>query len=360
MGSRAVSSRRRPLWLLISAAWLGPATLAALTEYVQSRIRGAAAPWRAVAFPFGDWLLCALLTPAVFVLAARFPLGPGRFGRRLLLHASASLGFCVAWSGLGIAWGSLLNGGFWTPYGGGVVGWLFTTLPFGVAVYFSVLGVAHGISYLVQSARLTGQLAEARLAALRTQMQPHFLLNSLNAITVVARDRDTSTAVRMLEQLGELLRRVLRSGGPPGVPLAEELDFVRQYLGIEEMRFSDRLRPVFDVEPSTLGAAVPEFLLQPLVENAVRHGLAGRTEATTVRIAARREGDDLVLTVTDDGPAPDTPTVEPGEGVALANTRERLRTLYGDRTSLELTRPPQGGASAVVRLPYRELENRNA
>jgi LytS/YehU family sensor histidine kinase len=184
------------------------------------------------------------------------------------------------------------------------------------------------------------------------QLQPHFLLNSLNAVTVIVRDRDTATATRMLEQLGDMLRRVTRPGRPQEVPLAEELAFVRQYLGIETVRFSDRLRPIFAVEPEVERAAVPEFLLQPLVENALRHGLARREGATLLRIEARREDDQLVLSVIDDGPGP----IQPGEGVGLGATRERLATLYGDRARLELTTTAEGGARVAVRLPWRNLE----
>jgi LytS/YehU family sensor histidine kinase len=245
-----------------------------------------------------------------------------------------------------------------TPYGAGVFNWFLTSLPFGVAVYFAVLGVEHAVFYFVeareretQAARLQAQLAEARIGALRTQLQPHFLLNSLNAITVIVRDRDTATATRLLEQLGDMLRRVMRPDRPQEVPLRDELEFVRQYLGIETVRFSDRLQPTFAVDDAVLGAAVPEFLLQPLVENAVRHGLARRVTATLLRIEARREGDDLVLSVTDDGPGP----VEAGEGVGLGATRERLATLYGGRARLELVRPAEGGARVTVRMPYREL-----
>jgi LytS/YehU family sensor histidine kinase len=133
------------------------------------------------------------------------------------------------------------------------------------------------------------------------------------------------------------------------------VDFVRQYLGIEEVRFPDRLRPIFDLAPGLETAAVPEFILQPLVENAVRHGLARRMEATQLGIAARREGDQLVLTVTDDGPGPGAGQEERAGGVGLSNARERLRTLYGDRARLTLSATPTGGATAEVRLPYRDL-----
>jgi LytS/YehU family sensor histidine kinase len=128
-------------------------------------------------------------------------------------------------------------------------------------------------------------------------------------------------------------------------------------LAIEQVRFSDRLQPVFDVDPAALGAAVPEFLLQPLVENAVRHGLAKRGAATLLRIDARREGDELVMSVTDDGPGPEGGEAEPADGVGLGNTRERLTTLYGGRATLTLARTPAGGARATVRLPFRRLES---
>lgn len=355
--------RRPPLWALVAAAWLVPATLAALREFLQSRFNGDPAPWRALAFEFGDWFLYALFTPVIFALARRYPLERGTLARRVPLHLLAALGFCVLWAGFGVLYGSALHGRYWTPYGMGVVNWLLGTLPFGVAVYFAMLGVEHAAFYFLeardretQAARLAAQLAEARLGALRMQLQPHFLFNSLNAITVIVRDRDTATATRMLEQLGEMLRRVMRTDRPQEVSLADELDFVRQYLAIEQVRFSDRFQPVFAVDDAVLAAAVPEFVLQPLVENALRHGLAKRVTATLLRIEARREGDDLVLSVIDDGPGPGGAPADLSEGVGLGNTRERLATLYGARGRLELESLPGGGARATVRIPYHALE----
>jgi len=312
------------------------------------------ATWRSLVWEGGDWLLCALLTPAVFWMGGRYPLTRGTVARHVPIHVAAAILLCAAWAGTGLllSWALFRS----SPYGGGALSWFFTTLPFGTAVYFAVLGVQHAAVYFLEARERETQLAEARLGALRMQLQPHFLFNSLNAITVIVRDRDTATATRMLEQLGEMLRRVMRSDRPQEVTLADELDFVRQYLAIEEVRFSDRLRPEFAVDPTVLTAAVPEFLLQPLVENALRHGLAKRVTATLLKIEARREGDELVLTVTDDGPGPGGTAMEAGEGVGLGNTRERLATLYGARARLELTRTAEGGAAATVRLPYHELE----
>lgn len=356
--------RQLPVWVFVSAAWFAPAILAALKEYAQPLLGGGEAPtWRDLVWAAGDWLIYAFLTPAVFWLARRYPLTKGAIARRVPVHLGASIVLCAVWATGGVLLSVALFGH--SPYGGGLVSWFFTSLPFGVAVYFAVLGVEHAAYYFLQArdretqaARLSAQLAEARMGALRMQLQPHFLLNSLNAITVIVRDRDNATATRMLEQLGEMLRRVLRAppDRPQEVTLAMELDFVRQYLAIEEVRFSDRLRPVIDVDPALLSAAVPEFLLQPLVENALRHGLAKRVTATLLRIEARREANDLVLSVTDDGPGPGGTAPEPGEGVGLSNTRERLATLYGERARLELVRTPEGGARVTVRLPYHELE----
>jgi two-component system LytT family sensor kinase len=352
------SRARRPVWLFVSAAWLAPALLAVLKEYARGLVSGRPRlDFRVAAFEGGDWLLYSFLTPIVFWLARRYPLARDALARRVPLHAAAAVLLCAAWALAGSALSRALFGT--TPYGGGTFNWFLTSLPFGVAVYFAIVGIEHGIFFFVQAqeretraARLEAQLVEARMAALHAQLQPHFLLNSLNAVTVVVRDGDTATAVRVLERLGEMLRRVTRPGRPQEVPLSDELEFTRQYLDIETVRFSDRLRPSFAVDPAVLGAAVPELLLQPLVENALRHGLARRQGATLLQIEARRDGAELVLSVIDDGPGP----VRPAEGIGLGATRRRLTTLYGDRARLELVATASGGAQASVRLPYRELE----
>ncbi len=187
------------------------------------------------------------------------------------------------------------------------------------------------------------------------QLNPHFLFNSLNAITVLVRDHNTAAASQTLELLSDLLRQVLRTDETHETTLSRKLQFLERYLAIEQVRFSDRLRPRFEIDPTVAQAAVPRFLLQPLVENALRHGIAQRADAGLVKVSARREGNELVLTVRDDGAGlssmPDT-----GSGVGLSNTRARLAALYGGTATLEITNAEGGGVVATVRLPYHEAE----
>jgi len=358
-----------PIWFLILAAWLVPALLSGFDTYMQNRLEGHSADWRWVIFNSVDWLLYAVLTPVVFRASRRFPLKRPHLAGKVAIHIAGALAMCVAWAGMGTALrlaifpraANLTLYKVWL----GFVSWFFTTLPFGFGVYFALVGIQHSFFYFAQAreretqaARLAAQLSEARLGALRMQLNPHFLFNSLNAITVLVRDGNTADASRMLELLSGVLRQVLENDRGHETSLAEELDFLERYLAIEQVRFSDRLRPRIAIDPSVARAAVPRFLLQPLVENALRHGIARRGDAGVVEIAGRREGETLVLTVRDDGPG--LPGVrEPAGGVGLSNTRERLEALYGRRASLEVVNAEGGGAIATVRLPYHEVE-RNA
>ena len=355
-----------PRFALIFAAWLVPALLSAFNSYMQGRLSNQRPDWGWVLFDGLDWLLYAVLTPAVFRISRRFPLRRDGLGRRISLHIACALAMCVAWATLG----QFLRLAIFHPAGGFTVttfwreleGWIFTTLPFGTGVYFALLGIEHALAYMVQAreretlaVRLTAQLAEARLGALRMQLNPHFLFNSLNAITVLVRDQNTAAASRMLELLSDVLRRVLRAEGSPEAPLSAELDFLEHYLAIEQVRFSDRLQTRIEVDAAIRRAAVPQFILQPLVENAIRHGISRRTDAGLLEITAHRDGDTLVLTVRDNGPGL-RPTAPP-RGVGLANTRGRLAALYGDRASLEVANAAGGGALVTIRLPYHDAEN---
>jgi len=292
--------------------------------------------------------------------------------RRIVVHLLFALLFCVAWATCGEILRIMLTAIFapqllHNQQGGAAqlglewLGWIFITLPFGVAVYLCMVGIEHATRYFiearereVQVARLSEQLSSARFAALQAQLNPHFLFNTLNTITVLVRDNERASAVRIVEHLSELLRSTLNRQRANEVTLGEELELVRQYVAIEQARFSDRLRPEFSIPETLLTGAVPSFALQQLVENAIRHGIAHRTEAGLLIVAAERDGEFLQLTVTDDGLGID-PQRAPPAGHGIENTRERLRALYGERASLEITRRPQGGTIARLRVPYREL-----
>jgi LytS/YehU family sensor histidine kinase len=227
-------------------------------------------------------------------------------------------------------------------------------------MYFAMLGSMHAFIYFTearqreaQAARLAAQLAESRLGALRMQLNPHFLFNSLNAIGVLVRDQNTATASRMLELLGDVLHTVLRSDARHEVTLNDEIRFLEQYLSIEQVRFSDRLHVTWSIDDNTRRALVPGFVLQPLVENALRHGIAKVSDDGTIAVSARREGAKLVLTVSDSGPGI-PPTGTQGKGVGLPNTRERLETMFGSDASLTIAPRSGRGVVASIRIPYRE------
>jgi LytS/YehU family sensor histidine kinase len=250
---------------------------------------------------------------------------------------------------------------FWRHVGIEWLSWIFITLPFGVAVYLCVVGIEHATRYFfearereVQVARLSEQLSSARFAALQAQLNPHFLFNTLNTIAVLVRDDDRQGAVRIVEHLSELLRATLTRHQANEVTLGEELELVRQYVAIEQARFSDRLRPEFRIAAALLSAAVPSFALQQLVENAIRHGIARRADAGLLIVAAERDAEFLQLTVIDDGVGID-PAIAMPAGHGIDNTRERLRALYGTRASLEISARAEGGTIAILRVPYREL-----
>jgi len=346
--------RRHP-WIFLSAASLVPAVLEIVQSFLQWRLlRPNDAPgWRWVLWSALEWLVLGILIPITYFLGRRFPLRGAHLKRHIAIHFVGALVLCVGWAGLGITVGLLLGTTVESN-----AGWMLRTLPWGVFMYFTTLGCVHALTYFAevreregQAARLAAQVAEARLTALRNQINPHFLFNSLNALLVLIRDSDTKNAERMLELLGELLRQVLTSDERQEVSLEEELRFLDDYLAIAQIRFSDRLRIVRSVDPALTAALVPQFVLQPLVENALRHGIGESVTGGTIEIGARRDADDVVLWVADDGAG--LATVPNGVGVGLRNTRERIETLYRTRATLELTPRPGGGTLAQVRIPYR-------
>jgi len=364
--------------MLVSAAWILPAAFALINRIVKTHLEGwDPATARELIFQSGDWFLYAFLTPGVFAVSKRWPLARPHLTRRILLHLGIALLFCIAWATCGQvlkltllllfdlnALRAAMQAGaahFWRGIGVDWLSWIFTTLPFGVAVYLCVVGIEHATRYFIEArerdlqlAQLSEQLAGARFAALQAQVNPHFLFNTLNTIAVLVREDDRQAAVRIVEQLSEVLRSTLSSHRANEVTVGEEIELVRQYVAIEQARFSDRLRPEFEIGDSLLAAAIPSFALQHLVENAIRHGIAREPNAGRLIISAQRTGEMIEIVVSDDGPGIDSAMLIP-KGHGIENTRERLRTLYGENASLVVARRPEGGTIATLKVPYREL-----
>jgi len=219
--------------------------------------------------------------------------------------------------------------------------------------------IAHAVSYYRQyrdrelrASQLESQLAKAHLHSLKTQLQPHFLFNTMHSISALMLT-DVEAADRMITRLADLLRMNLESAGTQITTLSRELDFVNCYLEIEKVRFEERLTSAFDIEPETLDAQVPLLLLQPLVDNAVKHGISRMTKGGEIHIVTYLQDGDLKLEVRDNGPGLDESSPARGSGLGLKLTRERLEVLYGENQSVEVTCPAGGGVSVLVSIPFR-------
>jgi len=279
----------------------------------------------------------------------------------ITVSAVCSYGLTVVWSmvhkgSVNLLW-QWVDGEALTlpPFSWLISGTLFYTF---IPMAWSVLYI--GIKYYqdVQTEReralaAEGLAHEARLQALRYQINPHFLFNTLNAISTLVAEHKNRDAERMIARLSDFLRLTLESDGTPEVPLAEEMAFVRQYLDIQQIRFGDRLTVVDDVDAETLSARVPPLILQPLVENAVRHAIMPREAGGRLTIEARRVDDRLHLRVADDGPGPpDADALAQSSGVGLANVQQRLDALYGDDHRFRLDRADGGGCVISIALPF--------
>ncbi|HEX2120240.1 MAG TPA: histidine kinase, partial [Thermoanaerobaculia bacterium] len=226
---------------------------------------------------------------------------------------------------------------------------MLVNVPVNLAAYWLIVGVTWAIEANLRSARLESSLAATRLDLLRTQIQPHFLFNTLHGIAELMHE-DVEAADRMVTRLSELLRATLETGGKQEITLREELALLDRYVEIQRMRLGERLRFHADVDARTLDRAVPMLLLQPLVENSVRHAIADRREGGRVDVRARESAGRLTIEVEDDGPGISDGS---GNGIGLANVRDRLRHLYGDAQSLQLSRAAGGGTLVTIEVPLR-------
>ncbi|WP_375434363.1 sensor histidine kinase [uncultured Hymenobacter sp.] len=345
----------RMKWGRIALAWGLFALFMMGLIYGQAISRGAAVHWREVVLiPLLHSFLWGLLTPLVFWLASRFDLtgGQRKWPAYLLVHAGASLVLTLAYR----FWYLLLLRVLAVP--ADPVSWsaAVSSLNVWVPLYWMLLLAAYALELSdryrrrsLEAARLETQLVQAQLQALKMQLNPHFLFNTLNAITALIGD-DPKAGQRMTSKLGQFLRLVLDQPEAQQVTLAQEIRFASLYLEIEQIRFPDRLALRYELDPATLEAMVPSLLLQPLVENAVRHGIARAVEGGSICIQAQRRNGRLLLEVQDDGPgATESASVR---GIGLRNSEDRLRTLYGSRYTLSIHTAPAQGYTVRLDLPF--------
>jgi len=299
------------------------------------------------------WLIVAALAPAIVAFVRRRPLAFE--ARALLSHGLAAALFAVAHMTLLAAIDSFRPGA--RPIATTIRVLLGFHFVFDLLLYLAIAGAVQALESAralrkreADALKLEASLLEARLAALRSQLNPHFLFNVLNTAAMLAREGRSEDTVAVLARLSELLRYVLREGRSGMATLGDELQFLRGYLELEQVRFADRLQVSFDADPSLAPVRLPSLLLQPLVENAVRHGIARRPGAGRIEIRAQRDGSKIRLEVCDDGPG--LPAAAAEAGIGVRNTRERLLHRYGSEAALVLGTAPEGGTSAVVTLPW--------
>jgi len=306
------------------------------------------------------WWSWALLVPGVLWLARRYRFERGAWRRAAFMHILGVVVFTAAHVALATSARGVIMQFAERPF----EWWMyfrdrfFLNFDWEMMTYWALVAFANALDYQRESqereitaAQLQTQLAEAQLEALQRQLHPHFLFNTLNTIATLMH-RDVHAADEMLVQLSDLLRLTLDRIGTQQVPLTDEVDFLKKYLEIEQTRFGDRLIVNIDIDPEVLDAPVPNLILQPLVENALRHGIGPRIGVGKVDVTASQSGELLTLTVRDNGVglSPDKLNAF-HSGVGLSNTRSRLENLYGDRHRFEFETPPGGGLLVTIVIP---------
>ena len=365
--------RTRP-WIYYLLAW----TLVGLIYFGQNVTRrfywDDPSPWQDLRYWMANIYISALLTPLVVWAGRRWPLERQHLLRLVGLHALLSLLWACLRLSLEASFHLTWNQ-FW-PITPPITFKSEITLLFifgfhtGVVAYWVVLSIQTAIrNYArfqeraqallrsdLRASQLETQVAQARLGALKAQLQPHFLFNTLNAIVVLVRQQKGQQAEETLARFSDLLRAVLADMDAQEVTLARELEYLRLYLSIEQLRFSDRLHVDFDVDAELLDAAVPHMALQPIVENSIRHGVSRRSTPGVIGIRAARVGNALHVVVQDDGPGFGAASAGGGLGLGLANTRARLKQLYGDASELRTESAPGGGALVTMVLPFHFVD----
>lgn len=357
------ADRRSPRWLWIAALWCAGGLFDASQTVLVMRAEGKHSAWLPLfVTELAIWLPWALATPLVIDLARRFP-----FKRPMTFKAvSVHLAALAALSLVAEAWSAQLQVLF-NPWGNRqwptFVDTFVTALIFQASMFLIAYALIVTATYLIdarerlarqaaETAQLNEELSKAQLAALRGQMEPHFLYNTLNSIAGLVRDAHGDRAVSMIVGLSEFLRRASADSMRPQVTLTEEVEYLERYLDIQKVRFGDRLRVLIDIPAHLRDAQVPSLLLQPLAENAIKHGIAKRAAGGTVRVTAARSDDgSLRLSVYNDGADASTDWATSPFGIGMGNLRTRLKILYGERGDLALGPSEPCGVEVAVTLP---------
>lgn len=341
------------LWSLVGLAF-------ASQLYLSNSLLGRPITWgEAISAPLEDWYVYGVLSLPVVWLTRRYPPELGSRWRAAAIHLGAALVFSLTYVVLRALVGEVDS---WIVGESATFGEIFEpllarTFPFNLLIYGVIVAATHALAYYrkyhertVQALELEKHLTEARLQALLHQLKPHFLFNTLNGIASLMHT-DVEAADRMLVRLSELLRITMSQTGAPKTTLRDEVSFLERYLDIERIRFRNRLVVDIAVEDDAIDALVPSLILQPIVENAVRHGIEPQSRTGRIELRGRREAGELVLTVSDNGAG--IPAEGPARvGIGLANTRARLAELYGERQHFDLVNRPEGGLCVRMAFPF--------
>jgi len=365
MAEGASAKRGVAKWAAIWCVWTLFALFFASQFALQNQFSRNPVPfWQILSWQMVSGYVWFGLSPLILWLTNRFPLDEGRWRSSLPTHVVACL--LIACVQLAIDAFILIRLGYppgreFASFAEAYKFFVFINLHLSILIYWGVVGIKSGFNYYqkyrereLQTSQLEARLAQSRLQVLKMQLHPHFLFNTLNAISELIH-HDADAADRMLNDLSDLLRMSFQNLEVQEVSLKQELEFLRKYLEIEQMRFRDRLHVVVDVGPDIFDAQVPNMILQPLVENAIKHGIGPRANGGRIDIGALRTNGHLQVTVCDDGIGlPETGLTRPPEGVGLSNTRRRLKHLYGKDHRFDLEQNGGGGVRVKLEIPYKE------
>lgn len=355
----------RPRVIFVAATALGFFSASQAFYFVSTFTEKPASFNMLLALNLGYWYSWACLTPGILWLARTFPFDRHTWKRAVPVHVAGVFVATLLHVGLSVASYTLT----YRAFGEALGSWqseaqrmFFLNFDWEMMTYWAIVGLSHALRYRhearareISAMQLETRLVEAQLEALQRQLQPHFLFNTLNTISALVH-RDVNAADDMIARLSDLLRMSLHRVGVQEVTLKDELDFLSKYLEIEQTRFRDRLTVVFDVQAETLDALVPNLLLQPLVENSIKHGIGPRPTPGQVTVRARRVGAMLELDVQDNGVGLSAARLTDfNRGVGLSNTRSRLDHLYGSLHRFEFRQPAEGGLLVLIAIPLAEL-----